>query len=291
MKIDQMEAFVALAEERHFGRAAARLSVTTSSLSKRIRELERSVGVRLFDRTSRSVAPTPAAKLLLDQARVLVAEARRFRSLAAEAAGGSAGHLRLVYAANHFDFVAGILRAVRQRHPDIRLDHVQKPNPEVAPAVVAGEASLGACWGDVPPGLDRYCFDILVLDTVFVPERHRLAGHDSVDVADLDGETFVLTGPDPAELWRDRGVTIDVRRLPIGGRDELATRVETGDGLVLTSSRAVPRYRHRAVVPVALSEPSAWGHLPQHLVWRHDDDSPALRQVVTISRQVAGATT
>lgn len=280
-----MEAFVALAEERHFGRAAARLSMTTSSLSKRIRELERTVGARLFDRTSRSVVPTPAAKLLLDQARVLIVEADLFRSLSVEAASGAAGHVLLVHAPNNFDFVTDVVRSLRVKHPELRLDHRERPNAEVAAAVAAGEASLGTCWGELLPGLGSHCFDVLTLDTIFVPQHHRLAGRESVDTDDLDGETFLLTGPDPAELWRDRDIEITVRRLPIGGREELATRVETGEGLVLTASRAVPRYHHRAVVAVPLRDPSAWGHLPQHLVWRIDDDSPAVREIVALTRE------
>ena len=75
--------FVAVAEERHFGRAAARLHVTTPPLSQRIRELEEDLGVRLFERTSRRVMLTPAGERLLVEARDVLARdgsVRRGRS-------------------------------------------------------------------------------------------------------------------------------------------------------------------------------------------------------------------
>ena len=78
--------FVAVAEERHFGRAAARLHVTTPPLSQRIRELEEDLGVRLFERTSRKVTLTPAGERLLVEARDVLRAMDRFDAVGAELA-------------------------------------------------------------------------------------------------------------------------------------------------------------------------------------------------------------
>ncbi|EIV92684.1 LysR family transcriptional regulator [Frankia sp. QA3] len=291
MEIDQLEVLVALADELHFGRAAARLGMSTSSVSKRLQDFEASIGIRLFDRTSRRVALTPEARPLLDQARLVLASIETFRAVVADTRSGAAGTVGLFHASNHFDVVSLLVRSLQSRHPQLRLDYRERPNGEIAASVLAGRTSLGMCWGDVPAGLELYRFDVLMLDTIFVPASHPLAGRSEIGLPDLDGETFILTGPDPTTFWRTAGIDITVRRLPIWGRDELATRVETGEGIVLTASRAVPRYRHRAVVAVPLADPASWFQLDQLLVWRADEISPAVRNVVATTKTLGLLTT
>ncbi len=286
MGIDHLEVFVALADELHFGRTAARLGLSTSGVSKRLQDFEASVGIRLFARTSRRVALTPEARPLLDQARLVLASIETFRAVVADTVNGTTGTVGLLHASNHFDVVSSLVRSLRSRHPDLRLEYREKPNQKIAASVLAGRSSLGMCWGELPAGLDAYRFDVLMLDTVFVSAGHPLARQSAIDLEDLDGETFILTGPDPATLWQTAGITITVRRPPIHGRDELATRVETGEGIALTASRAVPRYRHRAVVAVPLADPASWGRLDQLLIWRTGEDSPAVRNVVETAKNL-----
>jgi DNA-binding transcriptional LysR family regulator len=69
LEIRELEAFVAVAEELHFGRAAERLRVTPSRVSQAVRQLERRVGGPLFERTSRRVQLTPLGRRLLDEVR------------------------------------------------------------------------------------------------------------------------------------------------------------------------------------------------------------------------------
>src|SRR5215213_7378671 len=89
LPIEELEVFVAVAEELHLGRAASRCRMTTSAVSKRLQHLERAVGVRLFDRTSRRVMPTPAAMALIGPARRVLSEVEAFETLAATAATGT----------------------------------------------------------------------------------------------------------------------------------------------------------------------------------------------------------
>lgn len=80
--VRHLECFVAVAEESHFGRAAARLGMAQPPLSQRIQRLEKELGVRLFERTSRQVTITEAGTLLLAEARELLARAESLRTAA-----------------------------------------------------------------------------------------------------------------------------------------------------------------------------------------------------------------
>ena len=97
MDLELVEGFVTLAEELHFGRAAARLQIGSPTLSKRIAQLEGQWGVTLFDRTSRTVNLTPAGNTLLEPSRHVLREAKTLRDLVVEAATGAVGVVRAGY--------------------------------------------------------------------------------------------------------------------------------------------------------------------------------------------------
>ncbi|MFF0451215.1 LysR family transcriptional regulator [Streptomyces sp. NPDC004609] len=114
--------FVAVTEERHFGRAAARLGLAQPSLSQRIQRLERELGVRLFDRTSRGVELTEGGRLLLAEARPLIAQADALLGVAARVRSGAAGVLRAAVPPElGAAVVAALVGGFRERSPGVRL--------------------------------------------------------------------------------------------------------------------------------------------------------------------------
>jgi DNA-binding transcriptional LysR family regulator len=115
--------FVALAEHLHFGRAAAALHMTQPPLTLAIRQLERRLGVPLFDRTRRSVALTPAGAALVAPARALLRQAAALSALARGAAGGDAGRVRLGFISTvGFGPLPNWLRDFRAAHPRIAVE-------------------------------------------------------------------------------------------------------------------------------------------------------------------------
>nr|WP_247896784.1 LysR family transcriptional regulator [Azospirillum argentinense] len=95
LSLRDLEYVVAVAEQRHFGKAAERCSVSQPSLSAQIRKLEDLLGIPLFERTSRRVLPTPQGEVVIRQARVVLEEARRLLALARGTAGALHGPLAI----------------------------------------------------------------------------------------------------------------------------------------------------------------------------------------------------
>ena len=114
--------FLAVAEELHFGRAAARLHMTQPPLTQAIQKLEAQLGVSLFERSSRSVALSPAGAALLPEARRLLAELEALPALARAAAEGRQGRLRLGFVSTvGFGELPRWLRRFREQQPGIQL--------------------------------------------------------------------------------------------------------------------------------------------------------------------------
>ncbi|NRF69993.1 LysR family transcriptional regulator [Aquincola sp. S2] len=122
IELRPLRQFLALAEELHFGRAAARLHMTQPPLTLAIQALERTFGVALFDRTRRSVALTPAGQALLAPVRRLLAGADELPRLAQAAASGLSGTLRLAFVSSiAYGPLPEWLRRFREAHADVAL--------------------------------------------------------------------------------------------------------------------------------------------------------------------------
>jgi DNA-binding transcriptional LysR family regulator len=187
--------FVAVAEELHFGRAAERLGIAQPPLSRAVRQLERRLGVELFDRSNRQIALTAAGEVLLREGRraltSLEAAARR-----AQRAGRVDPRLVLVMKPGGD---AGLLDEILPRyaeHPDaVDVDITVSGIGEHEGLLRSGHADLAMLRipHNDPTGLATE--ELLTERQVVVLRRdHRLAGRASVTMADLAGETFPWAG-------------------------------------------------------------------------------------------------
>ena len=98
MDVEQLRAFLAVAEELHFGRAAARLHVAQPPLSRTIKQLEKHLGATLFDRNTRSVKLTASGQALIDPARAVLEAMRTAENAVVSADGGETGLVRIAFA-------------------------------------------------------------------------------------------------------------------------------------------------------------------------------------------------
>lgn len=153
--------FVAVAEELHFGRAAARLHMTQPPLTQAIQKLETELGAALFERTSRSVALSAAGAALLEPARRLLAEAETLAPLVQAAARGQSGRVRLAFVSTvGYGELPRWLRLFREQQPDIELSLREATLDVQLRDFAAGEIDAGFVIhapGAMQAGFERLC--------------------------------------------------------------------------------------------------------------------------------------
>lgn len=177
-QLSHLRAFLAVAEERHFGRAAQRLGLSQPAVSRRVRGLEEALGVPLLERTSRLTRLTDAGEALLRPARDLLDAADRLQTVA-----NTRGRVTVAFVAST---TAGYAAAVAP-HAEI----LQLAVTNIAPALRRGDVDF-AITRPLPGVDDLVQLQIAEEPTyVAVAASHPLAARGAIDCAELDGETFV----------------------------------------------------------------------------------------------------
>ncbi|MFF4432592.1 LysR family transcriptional regulator [Streptomyces sp. NPDC001513] len=201
MDLRALRCFVAVAEEGHFGRAAARLYLAQPPLSRRIRELEADLGCRLFDRIPTGARLTPAGEVLLAEARDLLERAERARERVRAAEAVRVLVLGVVAGAG-LEAGPPALAALRRERPELRVRLREAP---------VTDPSAGLREGLVDVALTRLPFDTTGLTVrplgeepvvAAVPAADPLAGRARVRVAELAGRPRFRLPPGTDARWR-----------------------------------------------------------------------------------------
>ncbi|MEV0168793.1 LysR family transcriptional regulator [Nonomuraea fuscirosea] len=191
MELRQLRYFVALAEELHFGRAAAREHIVQSALSQQMQRLERELGVRLLDRSTHHVGLTAAGAAFLVEARQILDHVGRAGRTARNAAA-SAPALRVGIIDAGYDSMPQILRELERAHPGIMIHQVEAGTPEQYRQLADGrlDIAIGHAW-QAPAEVTS---ELIRLDPlgVLVPDDHRFTELGGVPVAALAGEVLLL---------------------------------------------------------------------------------------------------
>jgi DNA-binding transcriptional LysR family regulator len=290
MELHHLHAFLALAEELHFGRAADRLHIAQPPLSRAIQQLERDLGTRLFDRTTRSVQLTAAGNALVGPARDIFASCRVAEAAVRAAGVGETGMIRIGYAGpSSHTLIGKLVQAVRTDHPGIEFDLRSVTYGHAGLALVMdGAMDLTITrWSTQLPGI---CSRIVQEEhfVVVVPANHPLADRERVSFVDLKDEPFVMLPPEPASTVRDTftatchqaGFTPRIVQTAPDSWDVMAM-VSAGIGITFTVDAVVAQIRTEGLhvlEPDDRIEPTY-----ARLAWRENDDSPALREVLRAS--------
>ena len=291
-ELSHLRCFVAVAEELHFGRAAARLNLTQPPLSRQIQLLEHVLGVRLLERTSRSVLLTRSGQNFLPEARRVLRLAEGAALAARRTASGEAGTITLGFtAASGYDFLPRLIKAFRAEAPDIDLVLKEMVSTDQVESLTAGRIEVGLVR---PPFNRRELQSLCVVREPLLlaaPEDHPLAIAAEVRLADLDRQPMVTYSPYEARYFYDLLATLFASAAitpryvqHISQVHSILGLVKAGIGLALVP-QAARNLGFGGVVlrPLALETPSI---VELHAIWRPTDVNPAIETLRRTLRQL-----
>lgn len=288
----EIEGFLAVADELHFGRAAQRLGLSQARVSQVVKKLERRVGASLFDRTTRQVSLTPIGQQLLAELRPAHQSVLASIANAAAAGRGTTGVLDVGFLGPLAGRVLlDVLSTLESTHPELEV-HLRAT--EVAdPCRPLRDNDVDVLLTQLPvnePGISTGPVVIVEPRVLAVSAEHPLARQDTVSLEDLASDRIFRPAGSPPQQWLDSyqpwttpsGQAIE-RGPAVGTFQELMTLIAAGQG-VCTVAAHNTRYHPRtdvAFVPVTDAPPFEFG-----LVWRTTAETSRVRAFIDTTAQL-----
>ena len=282
--------YVAVAEELHFGRAAARLNMAQPPLSQAIKQLERLIGVELLYRSKHFVCLTPAGGVFLQHARDLLAQERLAVESARLAAQGLIGRVTIGFVGSvSYGLMPRLLQEFRSRFPSIQLDLRELTSKEQVDDLLSGRIDVGIVRLPLSNVADLH---LRVIErerfVAVLPQGHPLADADMVRLEDLAEESFMTFPPEKIpslyskflfaceEAGFSPRTVLEAWQMP-----SMVSLVAAGFGIVLLPSQ-VRNLAHSGVIYKNLANPSSNLDLEIALAWRDDNASAGMRSFLSI---------
>ncbi|AUX34718.1 MULTISPECIES: LysR family transcriptional regulator [Sorangium] len=296
MELRHLRYFIAIAEEESFRRAAEKLHVSQSPLSRQMQQLEEEIGAELFAPSGRGVKLTPAGRLLLDRAKAILSGVDAAAKEVRETAEGQIGTVTIGFesGSGYVGPLSTILTRFRKLAPRVNVELVPMSSAQQWDALRAGQISLG--YGNYVP--DDSSLESVVLSRhrlgIVVPKQHPLATASMINVKDLATEPMLMdprkSNPrlydDIIAAVRARGVTLHVASEILDG-EALLTLVASGYGLTFG---AEPAARFLAVGTAVWRPVSDLGlEIRDIAMWRPDAQSLLLRPLIDLVRESGAA--
>ncbi|MGW5233292.1 LysR substrate-binding domain-containing protein [Streptomyces nodosus] len=288
MELRHVRSFLALVEERHFGRAAARLHIAQPALSQQIKQLERDLGTVLFTRSTRRVELTEAGADLTAYARSILAEVERAEAHMAMLASGHAGRVSIGFVGTAtYDVLPQVARTVRAELPAVSLElHGELLAPQLVEGLLDGAYDLAL----FRPGPAGHCgVRVVPLRTerlvAVLPSHHPLAGRRGIPLAALADEPFVVHPSRERSSMHERVLAACARAgfepatlVEVGETSTLVVFVAAGHGVALVPE-SVQSLRVDGVTYLPLTETET---VDLGLARRTGHDAPATERVAAV---------
>ncbi len=290
--IDKLEMFIALASERHFGRAAEVCGVTQPSLSSAIRQLEDQLGVQLVYRGSRFQGLTPEGQRVLDWARRIVGDMRALRDEMRAVHAGLSGNLRIGVIPTALPMIAELTAPFTTRHPNLRVIILSRTSAEILAGIDSLELDAGITYLDNEP-LGR------VAQTPLYTEFYRFLCAPNSALATLGQVTWAMLAQEPLCLltsdMQNRRI-INQHLAEAGARVvpsiesnssiALIAHVRSGRWASIVPKKLAEMFAGQGLIAIPIVEPEA-EHMVGLITARHDPQTPVLQALIDEAQRLA----
>ncbi|MBU1358454.1 MAG: LysR family transcriptional regulator [Gammaproteobacteria bacterium] len=277
MELRHLRYFLAVAEARHFGRAAARLNIAQPPLSVQIRDLENELGTALFQRTARGVTLSDAGAAFLPHAEAVLAASRQAVSVARDAAAGRGGRLVIGFIPTlAYTLLPHLLPSYREAYPGVAISLREVLVTDKEDALLSGSIDVGIYR---PPARHPEIQTATIGEErmiLAVPTGHRLARRKQVAAAEIAGEPLLMYPPSRGDQGLYGTVATWLRTQDIQPESaEIAGTIHTALGMVLSGAGIAIVPESSACLRIAgiafrpFAEPQA--RVPLAVCWRHGD--------------------
>ncbi len=285
MELRHLRYFVAVAEELNFRRAAERLHLAQPPLSAQIKSLETELGVRLFDRSTRSVRLTEAGRVLLDEARQVLQSARQAEQRTRQVGLGLQGTLRMgIIAPSANAWMASILREFRQTYPGVQLALFDLVSTDQLRRLREDELDVGLLRPPVHSLELEYQYVEESRQVLAVPADHRLAKKPELEWGDFHDEALVLIDPKLQHGYYDPFFQACAKAGATPRPTQFANDIQTKMWLISAGFGIAPTTASLAEVTrpglVYRELPAGMPLVRTALVWRRNDDLPVVQAFV-----------
>ncbi|CAM5210936.1 HTH-type transcriptional regulator HdfR [Oligella ureolytica] len=294
--LHHLRAFMVVAEHLHFRKAASLLHITQPGLSRTIKALEDSLGVELFNRSTRQVELTKAGEFFLLEIEKVFFHLNKGIKYARETSTGTMGHLKIAY--NDFavqDLLPRLLEIFRKEYPDIKTEMVFMTTQEQITAIQKDQVDIGFGFSYTDSEeYDEVKSIPLIIDEpiLLLPRNHPLATRGTLGLDEVKHESFVIGTSKEWRVWRRYFFELFEQ---LGTKPIIAAEASSMSGIMSLAavkdcaallSRSLSKFTHSDLVPVGVELAEGMPISYISLMWNQSSNNPSLEHFLKIAKQI-----
>jgi len=285
MYSNRLNVFITLAQYLSFSETAKHLYLTQSAVSRSIAELERELGVKLFERTKKGCVLTLAGEVFLTEAYRIISLSETAKSKLQKIASGQSGVLNIGFPTELMvDPLAECIRNFSKRYPNVELNFLEYSSVAVSMKLLSGELDLALGRYEALIKKEEFEWRRLFRDQLLaiVPSSHRFAKEKSVTYEKLSKETIVIVSREVNPGYYDviQKLFLSKGFMPIfntasNERMSAVFKVRTGTGITLLTKQFMNTHKFDDLLAIPLDEENAF--FDNGIAWRKNETNPIVR--------------